>query len=469
MDRHTNWRNIQADTAGYTHAESNRKQQSIKEQNVTMMKKLTIITILLIFTVSALLSGCKNGNSPVAPTNEDNPPEITTGTLEAIITTKGSDKDTEGYTLTVGNSNSMLTDTSDTLYLSNLEEGSHRLELSELATNCSAGMDNPREVSITAGDTTSTTFEVICREVLNNQIVFTSDRDGDFELFVMNADGSNPRQLTDNTLPDREPVISPGGTRIAFRRLVSSQSEIFIINADGSGEQRLIDGSGPQWSPDGKQILLKRNSDLYIINVDGTGLMQVTDPPGTASDIFYGWSPDGEQIVFRRSPFLYVINPDGTGLQQLTADSNSTDFFPEWSPDGKRIAFSRLTSGDQFELYLINADGTGVQQLTDNSVDDLYPSWSPDGSRILFLRGTYSDGDYFVMNTDGTSVIEVTEAVSGTTDSDWSPDGQEIIYPFRANDGNLEIFKIKTDGIGFPINLTANFSTDSAPSWSPVQ
>jgi TolB protein len=173
-------------------------------------------------------------------------------------------------------------------------------------------------------------------------------------IAVMNADGSNVRQLTQlkrpTTSEDQQPVWSPNGKRIAFTRQNSTARPvggraIFVVNADGTGRRRvtpwMLDaGDHPDWSPDGSRILFRSpasnfaRSSLYTVRVNGTGLKRVTRFPAAVEVLSASFSPDGRLIVFSRTgrsgrPDLYTIRADGSGLRQLTRTS-AWDSAPDW-------------------------------------------------------------------------------------------------------------------------------------------
>jgi Tol biopolymer transport system component len=144
-------------------------------------------------------------------------------------------------------------------------------------------------------------------EDLKGTIAFHSNREGDFEIFVMNADGSRVTQLTHNTYQEFDPIWSPNGHQIAFARFGANggDGEIVVINEDGSGEKiltnnELFDFPGA-WSHDGKRIAFTSDRDgdleVYVMNADGSGVTQLTHNDFT-SDIPTAWSPNGKQIVF---------------------------------------------------------------------------------------------------------------------------------------------------------------------------
>jgi hypothetical protein len=263
---------------------------------------------------------------------------------------------------------------------------------------------------------------------ISNKIAFQSDRDGDDEIFIMNSDGSNLVQLTDNSDGDSHPTWSPDGSKIAFRSNRDGDWEIFTMNSDGSDVVQLTDDSYsnafPSWSPDGRQIAFSSDRDddweIFIMNSDGSNLVQLTD--NSYTDDFPSWSPDGDEIAF--SPRdgddeIFIMNSDGSNLVQLT-DNSFLDRFPSWSPDGQNIAFSSHRD-DDWEIFIMNSDGSNLVQLTDNSYTDFYSSWSPDGSKIVFASDRDGDWEIFIMNSDGSNVVQLTDNSVEDKIPSWSP------------------------------------------------
>ena len=248
---------------------------------------------------------------------------------------------------------------------------------------------------------------------LEGKITFQSNRNGNFDIFVMNADGSNVTQLTSNPFDEYLPLFSPDGSRIVFARC-GFICQVVVINADGSGERVVIDDGFPgAWSPDGNRIALGGAAGtgiegIYVVNVDGSGLVRVLDP-----DFITDWSPDGRQLMIvsgRDGDLeLYATPLDGSLVTKLTDNTADDNAGTGWSPDGSSIVFNSNRGGAGQDVYVMNADGSGVTQLTPNDgFDDDGPVWSPDASQIAFESNRAGDEQIFVMNVDGSDVRQLT-------------------------------------------------------------
>ena len=209
----------------------------------------------------------------------------------------------------------------------------------------------------------------------------------------MNADGSDVTQLTDNEMfNDKAPRWSPDGRRIAFRSVYHFRNsvnpknyEIYVMNADGSDVTQLTDNEAEEdhqsWSPDGRRILFHsyrdRNWEIYMMNADGSDVTRLTD--NNAWDWYASWSPDGRRIAFtsnrdRNMMGIYMMNADGSDVTRLT---DNEVINPRWSPDGRHIAFTSW-GNENSEIYVMDADGSGVTRLAYGGG----PSWSPGPTSI---------------------------------------------------------------------------------------
>jgi TolB protein len=221
----------------------------------------------------------------------------------------------------------------------------------------------------------------------NGKIAFVSSRDGNYEIYSMNADGSAQTNLTNNAAGDLAPSWSPDGTKLLFTSFRDGNAEIYTMNSDGSGQTRLTNNnaidSNASWSPDGSKIVFRSDRDggdyeIYSMNVDGSGQTNLTNTPAT--DDAPAWSPDGSKIAFETvrdgNYEIYTMNPNGTGQTNLTND-DSLDRGAAWSPDGTKIAFRSERDGNA-EVYSMNAsNGSGQTRLTTNTFYDNRPNWQP--------------------------------------------------------------------------------------------
>ena len=299
----------------------------------------------------------------------------------------------------------------------------------------------------------------------NGNIGFISEREDDTEIFEMRPDGSGATQLTHNTaVTDLSPDWSPEGSKIAFtsHQPGSVNFDIYIMNADGSNPERLTrspDGEfEPTWSPDGSQIAFERDISLaegvelpniFVMNADRSDQAQLL-PSRTSSEYAPDWSPDGSQIAFVRTEpggdQIYAVNIDGSDLTQLTRDSDYTNSSPEWSPDGSKILFSRqfgTSVAAKTDVHVMNANGSDVENLTNQpEVNDGDATWSPDGRQIAFVRGDCSEFspdvqnpcDIWRMRADGSSPTQITRNTDDNYSPDWLPFGAGVIAQGNGDD-----------------------------------
>lgn len=258
-------------------------------------------------------------------------------------------------------------------------------------------------------------------------ILFSTDRDGNREVYVMAADGSDQTNLTNDPDFDVEPSWSPDGMRIVFASnrstAVLGPPYIYIMDADGTNPVRLEASEGgrePDWSPDGQTIVFALGDHIYQMNVDGSNLKQVvfTDSAESSPDL----SPNGQQIVFHyaqgfNNSEIYKVNIDGSGLTRLTFHGAFVGI-PKWSPDGTRIAYSSDYSGN-WEVYLMNADGSSKVNISNNDALDGTPVWSPDGTQIAFISDRDGDREIYVMNLDGSGIVQLTHNDALDVVNDW--------------------------------------------------
>ena len=277
-----------------------------------------------------------------------------------------------------------------------------------------------------------TSGELWLREALavqNSRIVFTSARDGNLEIYVMDADGSNQENLTNNPANDFQPDWSPDGTKIAF---VSGRdpgpTQIYVMDADGKNPIGLTDGRGgkrdPDWSPDGKKIAFGvddwEEDYIAVMNADGRNREKLEDHAWEPS-----WSPDGREIAFVSQrdggDEIYVIGVGGQGRKRVTQDLVHK-LSPSFSPDGRRIAYAAVPEHEGYgHIHVVGADGRNRVQLTHNEEHHWSPAWSPDGGVIAYYvwDGFSGPGTIHLIASDGRYIRRLSD---GRNARDYQPD-----------------------------------------------
>ncbi|HEV2750910.1 MAG TPA: DPP IV N-terminal domain-containing protein [Gemmatimonadales bacterium] len=256
-------------------------------------------------------------------------------------------------------------------------------------------------------------------------IAFTSDRDGDLEIYVMDADASHPVRLTHAPGRDAHPYFSPDDRTIVFQspRANGRDTNIYVMDADGSHVVRLTDLKGfagvPVYSPDAKTIALqwRETSDfedktkwrIGVMDADGRNLHFIT--PGDANDQVPNWSRDGRRLIFYSDRTgknqIYTMRPDGSEVRRLITTAFD-DNAASWSPDEKRIAFTSDRDGNG-EIYVMDADGGNVRRLTHTRATERAAVWSPDGTKLLFSSDGEGPSEVYVMQADGSHLVRLTE------------------------------------------------------------
>ena len=272
-------------------------------------------------------------------------------------------------------------------------------------------------------------FEIETPDAGDTQIAFASNRDGDFEIYVMNADGSNQTQLTSNNVNDDKPSWSKDGSRIAWETELDGDFEIFVMDADGSNQRQITDNDvndwGPSWNPDGSMIAFHSDEDgdveLFTMNADGTNRQQVTFNGAGVTDRSPTWSPDGRELIYYSNETggreIMRINLD-TGVTRRLTSNAFYDGQPDWSLNGTGVIFGSTQQDSDSEIYIMRVDGTNVTRLTNSPGTDDDPVWSPDGRQVAFESERSGNFDICIMNADGSDPICVTDNPA----TDWSPD-----------------------------------------------
>jgi Tol biopolymer transport system component len=269
-------------------------------------------------------------------------------------------------------------------------------------------------------------------------IVFASDVEGNFELYLLAADSTEPRRLTRTSRHERSPAISPDGTTIAYVVGTEPQRDIWLMDSDG-GDQRPLtshaaDDIDPAWSSDGRSLAFaSRRSDpmfdIFEIRDDGAGLDErkarnLTSRP--ALEHFPTWLPASRRLAIASNHYggnrdLFLIDADdATWLHRLTTGMDF-DFAPTVAPDGESIAFYRRPPDRGLaDIVVMPARGGATRRLTNTrGREDVNPAWSPDGERLVYASGPLGSLELFVVPADGGQARRLTRGWSNAVEPDW--------------------------------------------------
>jgi len=265
-------------------------------------------------------------------------------------------------------------------------------------------------------------------------IAFSSDQDGDWDVFVLDPATSIARRVINNGAADLAPDLSHDGRRIVFSSNYLDGKMRDYLDRGGETAIRIVG-----------EVL--GDSDIFSIDSDGQNLKRLTST--AAVDEHPAWSPDGLKIAFQSDMSgdieIHLMDADGGNIEQLT-DSPGDDWSPTWSPDGTRIAFASSRNGN-WDIFTMNADGSGVKQVTDDEGMDWLPAWSPDGDKIAFASDRDGNWEIYVIGTDGSGATNITEDRATDLEPVWSPNSNQLIFS-SSRGGSQELFTVNLDGSG---------------------
>ncbi len=278
-----------------------------------------------------------------------------------------------------------------------------------------------------------------------SRIAFASNRDGNWEIYVMNADGSGQRNLTNHPGFDSHPTWAPDGTKIAFYSDRDGNREIYVMSADGSEQTRLTNEPGsdhsPSWSPDGTKIAFVSDrsgrSNIWTMNADGA------EPTNFAPELgntrWPGWSPDSSKLVYVWDRNVYTVKTDGTKGTRVIDKSKFFDGFyvgwPTWSPQGDQLAMiSNHIERNEFTriLYTSELDGYRFRRVFSEASDKQHvrPTWSPDGQKIAYaVLEEGDDWNIWVVDVNTQSTARLTADEAQDSFPAWEPRGIVPVYP----------------------------------------
>jgi len=261
------------------------------------------------------------------------------------------------------------------------------------------------------------------QSLFGTHIYFTSDRTGHKEIWMMDPDGKNQRQITRFNNISTYPTVSPDGSKIAFTSWVKGQPAIFIFSVDPVRDLRYYNQAASvnqagSFTPDGKQIVYASSAGtgrccrIFAANLDGTGFRPISSSsaievepkvnPKTGTDVVFSSGRSGPQQVYRMSM-------DGADVERLTPGIGEASN-ASWHPDGQRIAFAWTQgySTGAFNIFTMNVANKEYVQLTHGDGKNENPSWAPDGVHIVFAKTRGRSSQIYTMLADGTQLQQLT-------------------------------------------------------------
>lgn len=276
-------------------------------------------------------------------------------------------------------------------------------------------------------------------------ILFTSDRSGNWDIYLVQADGSDLTQITDHPKVDADPDWSADGSKIAFRSRRDGSSDIFVMGSDGSSPINLIkdpadsldDEFAPRWNPDGETFSLY--TDRFL-------------PRGNCISGFHQIA----MLQFREGEYMIDLFDTIAGEQYSST----------WSPDGRHLIFSSACRLPGFQLHIYDTETGETQKLTEEPISHTHPAWSHNGQYLAFTKNIDNNNEIFILNLSTHEQIQVTHNPAKDTMPTWSPDDSQIAF-VSDRDGNDEIYIVDINGSNL-VNVTQHPADDWYPSWSPI-
>jgi TolB protein len=321
-------------------------------------------------------------------------------------------------------------------------------------------------------------------ELPTQQIVYGSNPDYNYDLYLIHPDGSGLTRLTDNPGADCLPQWSPDGSLLAYSSERNRNYDIYLLDPETLSETRVT--TDPYldhdfaWSPDGSMLAISYgghewSDQIWTIRTDGSGLFRVSNPGAVSDQLshsFPTWSPDGSLIAcegtyppeegdhYYDRIEIHLMRPDGSGFTPLLEASQYIyDTNPAWSPDAGRLAIASNRDGNN-ELYVVDIATHEWTRLTHNPADDHDPVWSPDGQTIAFFRSTTIDFEHAPelelvrIGADGQSELSLTDRfpnirLATRQKPSWSANGAWLAFvcsDLTAADSHSRVCLVPSDG-----------------------
>ena len=273
--------------------------------------------------------------------------------------------------------------------------------------------------------------------------------------------------------------------KIVFTSMRNGEKAIYVMDGDGGIQSKVAGGSYPAWHPDGQTISFLYEGDLWVTDLNGSNRQNLTNGRiNLNSCVPTSWSPDGRQIAYwgnsDQGYGVYAIGTNG-GNKQIVEAGWPRDGRVSWSPDGRSIAYSEMRQLDPpfkrfgSDIFVVNANGSTRVNLTVNPAPmNISASWSPDGKKIAYVASPkpflwLPPHNIHVMNADGSDSVMLTqeERWAYEWNPTWSPDSRRIAFARQTPDGFKDIFSMNADGSDLR-NLTQTHRVEEEyPAWSP--
>jgi Tol biopolymer transport system component len=271
---------------------------------------------------------------------------------------------------------------------------------------------------------------------VEDRIVFSSNRDGNFEIYFMDTAGGSVQRLTNDAAIDRDPELSNDGSTIVFIR----NDDVWLMDSDGTNARALTTNgdveSDPTISNSGNRVAFVRDvtsvgQEIMVVDADGSNEIQLTD--NFVGDQKPTFSPDGGTIAFTSQATeqwrIHTVNAFGDGGPTVLEGSLDGDVSPAYSPDGRRIALTRAWNDGEtvdVDIFVLDlATGGRTQLFHTPDQNELQPSWSPDGSALTFFRfdppfeGVDTTGVIETITLDGGTRTPITNNQTNDVEPDW--------------------------------------------------